>query len=664
MQLANDGRRGEGLSQSQATRETPSENLSESAHFVQLYETDHFLLDRVTQYIAVGLRSGDRAIVIATPEHRVLLENRLQHADIDVLKAHTSGQYLALDAAETLTRITAGGMPDPQGFRDLIGGIVSPNEPRLRIFGEMVALLAGEGRHTEALELERIWNDFRLEHAFSLMCAYPIRSFDGAALSRVFDGMSELHSQILPCENDAELSRDEEGLSAISRLQQRARSLEAEIARREQAEQRMRKLQEITGQLSGYLETDQVLASIAQSAADLLQVPVGAVFLFERRSADSDFLLAAAHGIDEAQAPILRLPRHASLAGHAVDLGQTLVVDDVRQTPGTALPQLLTGETAGSEIAAPITAGEETFGVVKAFSPIVRRFGPDDAPLLSTLAAAAAVALTNARLYHKAQEATRVRDEFLSTAAHDLKTPLAVVKGLSQLVIRRLGRGEGQGVEPQLRELTMIDQAATKMGQQIDDLLDLTRLQLGQRLELRQSLVDLVELAGRLVSEHQQLTDHHTIRVKASLQELVVSADPLRLARVLDNLLSNAVKFSPTGGEIFVSVDLQPEAHNDNGWAIISVKDEGLGIPATDLPFIFDRFQRATNVNQRIGGTGIGLTSARHIVEQHGGKITVVSEEGEGSVFTVRLPVCGFQIDGAETGLAGDTNPSNGRWQG
>jgi signal transduction histidine kinase len=348
-----------------------------------------------------------------------------------------------------------------------------------------------------------------------------------------------------------------------------------------------------------------------------------------------DFVLAAAHGIEESRAPDLRLPRWASLAGRAIDEGQTLIVDDVRDTPGTALPALLTGETAGSEIAAPIVAGDMRLGVVKAFSPTVRRFNDDDAALLTSLAAAAAVALTNARLYREAQDGIDARDEFLSTAAHDLNTPLASVKATAQLLRRKLVREDTPDLERLLAGLASIDATATKMGQQLDELLDVTRLHMGERLELRREPVDLVELVQRVASEHQQLSERHRIRVEALVPELIASVDGVRLARVLDNLLSNAIKYSPAGGD--VSVGLACERADGTSTAVLAVEDHGLGIPAADLPRIFDRFNRATNVKGRIGGTGIGLASAQQIVQYHGGTISVESREGEGSTFTVRL---------------------------
>jgi signal transduction histidine kinase len=112
--------------------------------------------------------------------------------------------------------------------------------------------------------------------------------------------------------------------------------------------------------------------------------------------------------------------------------------------------------------------------------------------------------------------------------------------------------------------------------------------------------------------------------------------DSARLERVLDNLLANAIKYTPEGGVITVIIVRDDD--ETGSWAVLSVRDSGVGIPAADLSHIFERFQRAGNVG-RIGGSGIGLSVARHIVELHGGSISVDSMEGEGSIFTIRLPL-------------------------
>jgi excisionase family DNA binding protein len=464
--VADDGRTSDGPQQAYRP------HLSAPEHFVQFYEADDFLLQAVSSFIGASLRAGQSGIVIATEAHRAGIEDRLRLEGFDLTAARAAGRYTSLNATETLLRILVDGTPEPGRFAELVGGIVERATEGGRsvcIFGEMVALLMEKGDHTAAVRLERLWNELQRTHPFVLMCGYPIGGFRGEALTEVLGEVCAEHGRVLPAESYAELEDPLQRLRTVTELQQKASSLEVEVDQRQQAEARLRRLQEITGQLSRSLEADQVLASIARSAADLLEVPVGAVFLLERGEPEADFVLVAAYGIDEAHAPELRLPRRASLAGRAIDEGQTLVVDDVHATPGTALPALLTGETAGSEIAAPIRSGVKPLGVVKAFSVRVRRFSPDDAALLTTLAAAASVALTNAQLYREAQDGIRLRDEFLSAAAHDLKNPLASMKGFSQFLRRRIARTETPGADWLVEGLARIDATATQMGEQIDN---------------------------------------------------------------------------------------------------------------------------------------------------------------------------------------------------
>jgi signal transduction histidine kinase len=162
-------------------------------------------------------------------------------------------------------------------------------------------------------------------------------------------------------------------------------------------------------------------------------------------------------------------------------------------------------------------------------------------------------------------------------------------------------------------------------------------IQGGQPLSLKCKPLDLVVLVKNVVDTYQQMSNDHHIHNNIVSISLMSVGDELRLKRVLGNLITNATKYSPEGGEVVVSVTRQQ--NEDTEWGIISVRDHGIGIPSSDLPSIFDPFQRASNVNGRFPGTGLGLASARQIVEQHGGTVTVDSEEGTGSVFTIRLPL-------------------------
>jgi K+-sensing histidine kinase KdpD len=231
----------------------------------------------------------------------------------------------------------------------------------------------------------------------------------------------------------------------------------------------------------------------------------------------------------------------------------------------------------------------------------------------------------------------RSREDFLSALSHDLRTPITSIRGMAQVLLRRASRMEIPESTRMTEGLKTIEAATGKMSAMLTELLDLARLQSGRSLELQKGPVDLVALARRTAEEFQRTATGHEIRVETALPALVGQWDAVRLERVLGNLLSNAVKYSPEGGVIIVQVNQDTEGAETE--AVLSVRDDGIGIPAADLPRVFERFHRAANVTGRIAGTGIGLAGSRQIVEQHGGTIAVESTEGAGSTFIVRLPL-------------------------
>lgn len=242
------------------------------------------------------------------------------------------------------------------------------------------------------------------------------------------------------------------------------------------------------------------------------------------------------------------------------------------------------------------------------------------------------------RLYGEAREALRTRDAVLSAVSHDLGQPLTAVKMAAQMAGRRAA-GASEAEAWVMEEMATISDSVTAMMAMIAELSDLARLQTGRDLDLHLRPTDLVALARRAIAGQQQLTDRHTISLHADAAALTGEWDDLRLVRVMTNLLTNAVKYSPGGGRITVTVTVEAGAAGHRGLAVLSVQDEGIGIPASELPRIGEPYYRATNVAGAIRGTGIGLTSSRQIVRQHGGDLTLVSVEGKGTVVTVRLPL-------------------------
>jgi PAS domain S-box-containing protein len=309
-----------------------------------------------------------------------------------------------------------------------------------------------------------------------------------------------------------------------------------------------------------------------------------------------------------------------------------------------------------SAITVPLIARGRTLGALTLVTGHSgRRYTSDDLRVAEDLAVRAALAVDNARLFREAQEQTttqvelnealrstmeqlerelHTREEFLAAASHDLKNPIASIKGNAQLALRRLESGRGVGPDALRNAFERIVFVSNRAATQVDELLDNARIQMGRTLDLDKQQIDLSALVDQLVSEQQCQTDRHEFHIHSAGPSLVAVVDQRRLSRVISNLLENAVKYSPEGGSIRVELGVD----ETSDMAVIAVHDQGLGIPASDVERIFERFERGSNVVGHIAGTGIGLASARHIVESHGGTIGVRSELGIGSSFILRLP--------------------------
>jgi signal transduction histidine kinase len=268
---------------------------------------------------------------------------------------------------------------------------------------------------------------------------------------------------------------------------------------------------------------------------------------------------------------------------------------------------------------------------------VARSYTPQDQALAEELARRCALTIDNSRLYAQAQAALRLRNDVLASVTHDLKNPLTGISLMAQTLEMQLKRGQEPSHERLIDGLRGINERARDMAGQLDELIDVAALEAGQPLDLQRKPTDLVDLARQVAADTQATTDKHRIQVTADAPEFIGDWDAHRIARVLRNLLNNAVKYSPEGGP--VNVALSSEDDGQQRWLALTIDDQGVGIPADDLPTIFERFHRGGNVAGRIIGTGVGLATARQIVEQHGGTIAVGSREGAGTKVTVRLPL-------------------------
>ena len=289
-----------------------------------------------------------------------------------------------------------------------------------------------------------------------------------------------------------------------------------------------------------------------------------------------------------------------------------------------------------SLLIAPISAADERLGALEAYTDHQPVFSEDDLDLVRLLADQAAVILESRNLMDDAarvqahEEAARLKEDFISAAAHDLKTPLTTLVAQAQFLERRAVNEPSAPAD--LTGIRRIVFEARRLSALVVELLDASRLEQGKLVGEREP-VDLVELA-RDVARRESYRDR---RITLSADRPVVGMyDRRRIAQVVENLVENAVKYSPEESEIRVAITDQ------SGQALLDVTDQGIGIPAADLPQIFERFHRAANVDdRRFAGMGLGLFICKGIVEQHGGRIWVESRVGTGSTFHVVLPLGG-----------------------
>jgi signal transduction histidine kinase len=393
-------------------------------------------------------------------------------------------------------------------------------------------------------------------------------------------------------------------------------------------------LHEIAVALGGVLEPGALATLVVDHARDLLAAGAVGLYLYDEPSQ----LLRPIHSSDAREGePEPSIAPGVGAAGMAFLRGEPVLVDDYRDWPHAGGWAASAGVT--SAMAVPLLVADRRTGAmsVRTYSP--RHWTADDAQTLTLLAAQVAPVVEASRLYERtraaqvqAEAAITLRDEVLAGVSHDLAGPLARIRLYAELM-----QAEAATVEPTeaAQQLTSwserIVAATATMKAIIQELLDVARLQMGQDLQLDFRRMDLVALAHRCVNEH--LSPGRVVHLESSYPQMLGMWDEARLSRVLGNLLDNALKFSERDQAVVVSMD-----EDAGGNAVLSVRDEGVGIPPDDLPHVFERFYRGRNALEQAGGTGLGLAVARQIVEQHGGSVSIESRPGSGTLVTMRLP--------------------------
>jgi signal transduction histidine kinase len=325
------------------------------------------------------------------------------------------------------------------------------------------------------------------------------------------------------------------------------------------------------------------------------------------------------------------------LHGNVVSTGRAVLLADMdldeARTQGSLPEYLPYLDRYGPQslLVVPLAAKGRVFGTLGVVRDVTggRPFDADDQMLLQSLAERAALAIEDARLYGAATEAVRLRDDFLSVAGHELKTPLSALR----LQIQMLARvARDVATTPGLAQrVEKAERTSERLGALIDELLDAGRITAG-RMKLEREEVDLAALTRDAVGRMSEALARVGSEVKLVADAQVVGRwDRIRLEQVVSNLLSNAAKYG-RGQPVEVRVESAGE-----GLARLVVKDGGIGIAPEDQARIFARFERAVT-SKEFQGLGLGLWISREIIESHGGHILVRSAPGEGSTFTVELP--------------------------
>lgn len=428
-------------------------------------------------------------------------------------------------------------------------------------------------------------------------------------------------------------------------LEQAARS------RAEEAAEIIRRLQTVTDTALSHLALDDLLREILVRLQELLGADAAAILLVTE---DGQYFAGrAAIGLEEEAR--VRVPMGRGVSGRIAASRAPLIVEDLSKVE---VVSTILSKGARSLLGAPLMIDDRVIGVIHVDTFERHTFTQEDVSLLKLAADRVALAIEHSRLYEAEQRArleaeavNRMKDEFLATLSHELRSPLHSILGWVTL----LRDGKLSPVAA-TRALETVERSARAQNRIISDLLDVSRIINGQ-LHLNVRTLEPGPLIEAGVEALRPAADAKGISIQISLDPRAgtIAGDSDRLQQIVWNLVSNAIKFTPNGGIVRVRLE-QVGSHVE-----IIVNDTGPGISPDFLPFVFDRFRQADSSSTRKqGGLGLGLAIVRHLVELHGGTVEALSEgDGRGATFAVKLPLMTFHLAKAaevQTDLAAGAN--------
>ena len=383
-----------------------------------------------------------------------------------------------------------------------------------------------------------------------------------------------------------------------------------------------------------------VLRTLVESAARLCEADSATI----TRQKDGVFYRAEAYGFSPEFIEYVKnvpvVPERGSITARALLEGKVIHVADVLADPDYTFTEAQKLGRFRTLLGVPMLRQGVPIGVLALTRSEVRPFTDKQIELVSTFADQAAIAIENVRLFDEIQEkswqleqASRHKSQFLASMSHELRTPLNAIIGLTEMMVSNAPRfGTEKAAEP----LRRVHRAGTHLLGLINQVLDLSKIEAG-KLELNPTLVDLATLVDEIVGTARQLAEQNKNRLMVEAHDDLGSlmVDPMRLQQILLNLLSNACKFTQAG-EVALRIR---KLVDEQRWIEFAVADTGIGMTAEQQAKLFEEFSQAeSSTAQRYGGTGLGLAITRKLARMMGGDVTVNSEPGKGSVFTVRLP--------------------------
>jgi GAF domain-containing protein len=407
-----------------------------------------------------------------------------------------------------------------------------------------------------------------------------------------------------------------------------------------QSVEELRALGEVMQAVNSTLDLQTVLSTIVTKAVQLSGTDAGAIYVFEE--AQQLFRLRATFGFSEELIAAVEDQRlgASDAIRQATQDKQPQEISDIGDEPPSPLREIAMRAGYRARLIVPLVSADEVLGAL-----VIRRKQPGEFPngtihLLQTFAAQSVLAIQNARLFSEIEEKSRQlaeasqhKSQFVASMSHELRTPLNAIIGLTEMMHTNAARF---GTEKAQEPLRRVHAAGTHLLGLINQVLDLSKIEAG-KLELSPESVNLAPLIDEVVGTARQLAEQNKNCLVAECSDNLapLTVDPMRLRQILLNLLSNACKFTKQG-EVALRVRMVADGRE---WIEFAVSDTGIGMTQEQQTKLFEEFTQADSLTaRRFGGTGLGLAISRKLARMMGGDVTVASEPGKGSVFTVRLP--------------------------